>query len=250
MNKNLEKYIFTDIEVVSQYKSFDELYEVNPNLANLWLKKASKFNDLSEYKDITLDSDRTNKIYQEKAGLYPEFGKIVAIGVGMFIIDKSAEVEGTYKKYIKVFSSDNEVEILKNLNTTLNKLDKNKILYSFNGNSFDFPYITKRFIYTGYEISKFLDFGNAKPWEKDGRSFDLMNAIKFGNNENISMDLLCTVCGIKSPKLNMEGYMVSNVYHNETDGLTKIKDYNFADIEAMMDMSVYFDKLKDINDNE
>ena len=66
----LEKVLFLDIETVPQFYRFDELGE--------------KGKELFEAKTRFLQKeDKTfNELYDERAGIYAEFGKIVCISVG------------------------------------------------------------------------------------------------------------------------------------------------------------------------
>jgi hypothetical protein len=233
LTKKITDYLFIDIETASQYKTFDELVEKNSRLADLWLKKSNKFYKELEKEDI-IDID--NKIYFDKAPLYPEFSKIISIGLGCFI-EKGDNIE----EYIKVLSNDNEITLLLELKNTMNKL-KDKTLFGHNIVSFDLPFICKRFVYNGYIPIDSFNFVNKKPWEID--VVDTMNLFKFGGSyEVISMDLLSASLNVESPKNDMDGTMVNKVYHIDNN-LNRITDYSKADIKAMMDSALFISNLK------
>jgi 3'-5' exonuclease len=234
--QNLKNYIFLDIETISQYKTFDELYKAKPKMAELWLKKSAKFYNEPQYKDI-LDID--NKIYFDKASLYPEFSKIIALGVGVFLNDEN-------KKYIKILSNIDETIILKEFNEVLVKInaDNKKEIFGHNVISYDIPFMIKRFIYNGFKIPNTLDNVGKKPWEIN--VYDTLKVTQFGSYEMLSMDLLCEACGVTSPKENMDGSKVNDTFYNEENGLIKIVDYNYKDVNSLMDLAVYFKGLGDI----
>jgi Cft2 family RNA processing exonuclease len=72
MQSNLLKNIlFLDLETVSQHSDFTQLDE---RVKTLWEKK---------YSVLKRDGD-PESMYQERAAIYAEFGKIVCIGTGYF----------------------------------------------------------------------------------------------------------------------------------------------------------------------
>ncbi len=234
INENLEKYLFLDIEVVTQYKSYDDFLIKDPIKANLWKKRAKKHYLDPLYINI---EDQDNRIYLEKAPFMPEFSKIITIGIGKFLDDD--------KKYIKILANDDEVLILREFNIILNKM-ADKILFGHNIQMFDNPFIIKRFIYNGFKIPKQLDNIDKKPWEVV--IYDTLKLTQFGSPDMLSLDLLCESCGVESPKDDIDGSMVNYVYWNEITGLQRISDYNYKDINSMMDLAIYFRDLKNINE--
>ena len=83
-----------------------------------------------------------------------------------------------------------------------------------------------------------------KPWEKEEKVFDLMKNIQFDSYENISLDLLCQTCQIKSPKQKMNGSDVMTYYYEVVNGIKDIVEYNYNDINSMMDLALYLSSLK------
>jgi DNA polymerase elongation subunit (family B) len=240
LKNQLTQYLFIDIETVSNYRTFDAFYEANPRLAELWLKKSKKFYELPEYKDI---HDVDNAIYFDKASIYPEFGRIVAITLGFFDVEM--------KKRLKVISSDNELEILTELVATLKSIEekvkgKANILFGHNISSFDVPYIAKRFVFNGYTIPNLFNFSGKKPWEMESSIFDTMTTFKFGSFEIISFDLLCAMMNVESPKKVMDGSEVNTFYYTSEDGLNLISEYNKSDVSALMDVSIKLSELRNL----
>lgn len=249
LTKKITDYLFIDIETASQYKTFDELVEKNPRLADLWLKKSAKFKEDKKYGTdyyFRPDGEKTdllNIIYFDKAGIYPEFGKIIAITIGYF----NRLEDDTLERKIKVFSNENEVELLKEFNKVINhKSFENKILFGHNISNFDIPYIAKKYIFNGYNIPKKLNTVGLKPWQTDDIMFDTMNIFKLGSFEILSFDLLTACLDIDSPKTIIDGSKVNEYYWYETNGINIIKDYNYSDVNALMDCAIVMSELKDM----
>ena len=70
---NLEHILFLDIETVPQYENFDELDDTSKTL---WELKSQY-----QRKDEISAED-----FYERAGIWAEFGKIVCISVGYFVL--------------------------------------------------------------------------------------------------------------------------------------------------------------------
>ena len=71
LNKlNLEKILFLDIETVPQVYSYNDVDEKAKELFNS--KVRFKLNDTNTFEDL----------YNERGGIFAEFGKIVCISVG------------------------------------------------------------------------------------------------------------------------------------------------------------------------
>jgi DNA polymerase elongation subunit (family B) len=249
LTKKITDYLFIDIETASQYKTFDELVEKNPRLTDLWLKKSAKFREDKNYQTDLFyrpDSERTdlsNTIYFDKSSIYPEFGKIICITIGYF---NSLE-DGTLEKKIKVFSNENELELLKEFNKSItHKIFENKILFGHNISNFDIPYIAKKYVFNGYNIPKKLNTVGLKPWQTDDIMFDTMNIFKLGSFEILSFDLLTSCLGVDSPKTIIDGSKVNEYYWYKKDGLNIIKDYNYSDVNALMDCAIVMSELKDM----
>jgi DNA polymerase elongation subunit (family B) len=230
------QYLFIDIETVSKYISFDAFYEKEPRLADLWLKKSKKFYDSPEYKD-GIDVD--NRVYFDKASIYPEFGRIIAITLGFF--------DAEMNKRIKVISSENEIQMLKEFKDLIeSKTFVNKTLFGHNIGSFDVPYIAKKFIFNGYHIPTKINTVGLKPWDLANVLFDTMDAFKLGSFEILSFDLLTACLNIDSPKTVIDGSMVNEYYWNKENGIETICEYNKGDVSALMDVALKLSNLENL----
>jgi len=211
-NINDENILFIDIETVSMLPSFSLLPE---KLKYLWNKKAEKLKVADETADELFS----------KAGIYAEFGKIICISCGFLKTSDKA----TYFR-IKSFYGDSEKEILNGFNNLLdssfNKSDN--LLCAHNGKEFDYPYISRRTLINGLKLPKILNIAGKKPWEIS--HLDTMELWKFGDYKSYtSLDLLSTIFNIPTPKDDIDGSMVGEVYWKDKD-IERIVTYCQKDV--------------------
>jgi predicted PolB exonuclease-like 3'-5' exonuclease len=225
---NIEKALFLDIETVPQFQTFKESPEVLKDLFKQKFK--TKTGDVSS--NPSSEEELWEEIWNLKAPLYPEFGKIVCISVGMIFNGKFIT---------KSFFGDNEAELLNNfvngkLNSQLNDTGgKNSFLCVYNGEIFDLPFISKRLIINGLNVPKIFLYPNFKPWE---RNFivDIKNVWKWDVFDGaISLGLLGYSLGVSIHKDEMDGSMVKDVYYLEND-LKKISDYCQKDVTLLFNI--------------
>jgi predicted PolB exonuclease-like 3'-5' exonuclease len=164
-------------------------------------------------------------LYQQKAAIFAEFGKIICISVGMW-----SHKELRLK--IKSFFGNDEKTILAEFIDFCQKLKSTKYLFcGHNIKEFDIPYICRRMLIQDFKIPKILDFQNKKPW--DVQMIDTLQLWKFGDYKHyVSLDTLTTIFGVPSPKEEIDGSMVGDVYWKENN-LSKIVAYCQRDVEAV-----------------
>ncbi len=219
-----EDILFIDIETAPQKAEFGELSE---RLQHLWDKKSTYFREENQ-----LPSD----VY-ERAGIYAEFGRIICISAGV-IIQKNGE--RFYR--VKSFHDSDEKQLLKDFNAMLEKFMSNpgKKLCAHNGQEFDYPYIARRTLINGLRLPKILDISGAKPWEIKDRLMDTLQLWKFGDYKNYtSLDLLCAVFNIPTPKDDIDGSQVARVYYQEGD-LDRIIRYCEKDTLALANLMLRY----------
>lgn len=237
-SKPIEKVLFLDIETTSQYESYKTSPEPMQKLFASRYKK--EFEELGKtYKDI-------EDIYNQKAPLSAEFGKIICISLGI-ITDKTA-----YKFVTASYSDADEKKLLetfiaktKAINTCTDVSKAEFHICSHNGKIFDFPFIAKRLIINGIQLPAMFDFSEAKPW--DLKYFiDTKEAWKFGVYDgNASLDLLAYTFGVESSKDVMSGEKVKDTFYKEKD-IKKITTYCEKDVVALA--TVYL-RMKGIQNN-
>jgi len=233
LNKiNIENILFLDIETVPEVATFAELSQEKQELYGLKTQYQRK------------DDDVTAENFYERAGIWAEFGKIICISVGFFV-----EVDKKRNFRVKSFSGD-EIEILETFKTLLeshfNK--SNQLLCAHNGKEFDFPYIARRMIINRIELPEKLNLFGKKPWEV--AHIDTLELWKFGDYKHYtSLSLLTTILGIPSPKDDIDGSQVAQVYYQEKN-LKRIVKYCEKDTLAVVQLLLRFSNLKLLNDDE
>jgi DNA polymerase elongation subunit (family B) len=209
----LHNVLFLDIETVSAVAKFSDL---TFKFKNLWEKKAEQLK--RNYPDSTPD-----QLY-ERAGIYAEFGKIICVSCG-FTNGKEFR--------LKSFYGDDEKVLLNEFADMLNQhyADDYHLLCAHNGKEFDFPYLSRRMLIQGIELPDILNLAGKKPWEV--RHLDTMELWKFGDYKHYtSLDLLTAIFNIPTPKDDIDGSMVGNIYWNEKD-LDRIVQYCQKDVLAL-----------------
>ena len=195
----LEHILFLDIETVPQFADYDSLD--NPTKL-LWEAK-TKYQRKETF---------TPKEFYDRAGIWAEFGRIICISVGYF---KQKEDPRNFR--VTSFYGE-EVDILKDFKTLLethfNKA--NHLLCAHNGKEFDFPYIARRMVILGIDLPEKLNLFGKKPWEV--RHLDTLELWKFGDYKTFtSLSLMAHVLGIPSPKNDISGNQVRDVFYKEKD---------------------------------
>jgi len=196
---HLEQLLFLDIETVPEQKDFEALDDTKKELWDL----------KSRYKR---GEEVTPKEFYDSAGIWAEFGIIICISVGYFR-NKAAD------RHFRVTSyHGSEAKILKDFKTLLvDHFNHPKyLLCAHNGKEFDFPYIARRMIINGISLPAKLDLFGKKPWEVP--HLDTMELWKFGDYKHYtSLKLMANILGIPSPKGDIDGSMVRDVYYKDRD---------------------------------
>ena len=195
----LEHILFLDIETVPIFENYNQLDE---NSKLLWEQK-TKYQRKETY---------TPEEFYDRAGIWAEFGRIVCISVGYFA--PKAEVRS-----FRVTSFHGEEKaILKEFKTLL-ETHFNKpqhLLCAHNGKEFDFPFIARRMIIHGIDLPFKLNLFGKKPWEVP--HLDTLELWKFGDYKTFtSLKLMAHVLGIPSPKDDIDGSQVRDVFYLEKD---------------------------------
>ena len=206
--------LFLDIETVPQYSSYDQLPE---DWKKLWDTKSVSLSKFHE--------GQTNDSLYPRAGIYAEFGKIVCISCGIM------QGNGEQRKIIlKSFFGDDEKALLQQFSDMLNKwaAGEPKQLCAHNGKEFDFPYLCRRLVINNLSIPSILNIAGKKPWEVN--HLDTLELWKFGDYKSYtSLNLLAHTLGIQTPKDDIDGSMVWQVYWEEKN-LDRIVTYCQKDV--------------------
>lgn len=195
----LENILFLDIETVPEEAEFNALTAVKQKLFDL----KTQYQRKEEY---------TPEEFYERAGIWAEFGKIICISVGYFIIKgdiRNFRVTSFYGEERKIL-----VDFSNLLETHFNQ--PQHVLCGHNAKEFDFPYIARRMIINQVAIPNKLNLFGKKPWEVP--HLDTLELWKFGDYKHYtSLKLLTNVLGIPSPKDDIDGSEVAHTYYVEKD---------------------------------
>lgn len=223
MNLNqIKRTLILDIETASMAVSYEKL---EPKVQSFWAKKSKRLlNDLQNQEE----SDVLSRLYDNKAAIFAEFGKVVCISVGIFEVTEEVE---SFR--IKSFYGDDEKELLTSFADLLQGHFYDKYHHTIAGHNlkeFDIPFICRRMIIHKIKLPNLLRIHGARPWQVP-HLLDTLELWKFGDYKNYSsLNLLCSVLGIPSPKDNMDGSEVSQAYWSGR--IEEIKTYCEKDIVA------------------
>ena len=219
-----EHVLFIDIETVSQYKDLSDAPE---NIQKLWTKKAGQ---------IGKEGETAETLYN-RAAIYAEFGKIVCISAGKIFR------KGNERAYrVKSYFGEDEKTILQEFSAMVTGFMANPThkLCAHNGQEFDFPYIARRMLINGLQLPPILDIAGAKPWEIKDVMLDTLQLWKFGDYKHYtSLELLCAIFGIPTPKDDIDGSQVGDIYYINSD-IQRIARYCEKDTFAIAQLLLRF----------
>jgi len=227
----LEHILFLDIETVPETPSFDDLD----------VEKQILFEQKTQYQR---KDEITASEFYDRAGIWAEFGKIVCISVGYF-----AFKNGDRSFRVTSFFGD-ETKILKDFSNLINTFfnEPYHVMCGHNAKEFDFPYIARRMIIHGIKIPAKLNLFGKKPWEVP--HLDTLELWKFGDYKHFtSLKLLTNVLGIPSPKGDIDGSQVGQVYYQEND-IDRIIIYCEKDVIAVAQVFLRFQGAPLLDESE
>jgi 3'-5' exonuclease len=224
----LENLILIDIETVPQHPDFDLL---NEEWKQLWQEKTQR-----SLPDFTSPAE----FYPQRAGVMAEFAKIICISIGYF-----TRQGNVLQLRLKSFYGDDEKVLLQNFVTVLNQMETKNNKWSFAGHNikeFDIPFICRRLLVNSLPIPAYLDFQNMKPW--DTNMVDTFQYWRFGDYKNYtSLKLLAAAMGVPSPKDDIDGSMVADVYWKEKN-IERIVTYCQKDVVTTGNIILRFKNME------
>lgn len=229
---DFKNVLFLDIETIPESETFEELSEEKQELFALKTQYQRK-------------EDYTPKEFYDRAGIWAEFGKIICISVGFF------SEYGTQRIFrVKSFYGDDEHQLLVDFKSLLDKHYNhvNHLLCAHNGKEFDFPYIARRMIINRIELPSKLNLFGKKPWEIP--HLDTLELWKFGDYKHYtSLKLMTHILGIPSPKDDIDGSQVADVYYKEKN-LERIVKYCEKDTIAVVQLLLRLYNLEILEESE
>lgn len=223
-NVAIEDVLFLDIETVPATASLDEISE---DMQELWNKKSSNFRSADE---------SAADVYQ-RAGIYAEFGRIVCISVGLI---RRHDGDMTFRS--KSFADKDERKLLVDFANMIDAFCSRNLpqrnVCGHNIKEFDIPFIARRMLINGIVLPEVLNIAGKKPWEV--KFIDTLELWKFGDYKNYtSLNLLTHIFGIPTPKDDIDGSQVADVYYKEDD-LQRISIYCEKDVLATAQLLLRF----------
>ncbi len=213
--KQLSNCLFVDIETIPLTEKLEYLNEA---YQQLWIKKAARLNSERNAKEL----------FFEKAGIYSEFGKIIAIAIGYLHADEGKE---TFLR-VKVIYDHEEKNLLEYFSNLLRKKFNKPNLYlvAHNGKSFVFPYLCRRLLVNNLPLPAILDTSGKKPWHVAYK--DTMEMWKFTDKKYYtSLDTLRCVFNLPANASGIDSMQISRIYY-ETNDLERIAEHCREDVVA------------------
>jgi hypothetical protein len=215
----LRRYLIIDIETVPAAASWSAL---SPAWQKLWSEKAAH----------QLPQCNPEQAYDQRAGIWAEFGRVICIGLGYFSHDHPRP-----KFHHLALTDTDERKLLLRFIAWLEAhqhRSPNWIWCGHHIREFDLPFLCRRMLANQLSIPDFLDFQSSKPW--DQRVADTFQGWRFGDHKHFtSLALLSAVLGLPSSKAEMAGSDVARVF-KEPGGLDRISSYCLEDVRAVAEI--------------
>jgi 3'-5' exonuclease len=222
----IDSLLIIDIETVSESPDHNLL---SVEWKELWKEKISK---------SLPDNTTPEEFYPMRAAILAEFAKVVCISIGFF-----KKENNFYSLRVKSVYGHDEKDLLNNFISIIKPQGQNfnKFFAGHNIKEFDIPFLCRRMIVNQIEIPAFLDFQNMKPWETP--VIDTLHLWRFGDYKHYtSLKLLAAALGVPSPKTDIDGSKVGQVYWNDKD-LRRIADYCQKDVATVANIILRFKNM-------
>lgn len=208
--------MFMDIETVPITDNFHTLTE---RLQLEWEKKA-RFLNKSE------DGFDPAALFSDKAGVFSEFAKVICIGIGSMYHSGAG-----WQMRLKSIAGHDERQVLNSFSEVVARFtayNSQTVFCGHNIKEFDLPFLCRRMLVNNVPLPPAMNLSGKKPWENP--HLDTLELWKFGDYKNYtSLALLAEILGIPSPKEDIDGSMVADVYYKEQD-LPRIARYCLRDV--------------------
>lgn len=229
--------MFLDCETIPRWMDYNSM---PANFQELYLKRFE-----SKLPEDIDNADALNyhiaEHYDKNAGLYAEYNQIICVVLGYMKADKLiikrfiSDKEGLLlEKVWEVLMSSAIME--KNAKTGTLYLRSDSRLVAHNGMEFDFPMLFRRMLANGILIPPILNSIGKKPWE-----MQLDDTMKIWSgtawNYKVSLDLLCALFNIKSPKQEITGADIGRIWYE-----TKKENSPAAETKLFEDIGSYCER--------
>jgi DNA polymerase elongation subunit (family B) len=169
--------------------------------------------------DVGTDEDRQKVL--DCLGLDPCTGRIICIGVHWIELDRS-----------RAYSQSDERELLANFWNDIGQIRPQRYV-TFNGKSFDFPYINIRSAIHGVPIPRDIVL-DTRRFSTD-RHFDVREVVtNYERYRKGTLEFFCEIFGVPSPKNGINGKNVGEYF--KAGRLEEIARYCLADCKATAEL--------------
>lgn len=203
--EGLKHVLFFDIETATVIREFHGLPE---RMKKEWEKKSNRFAKLDEY---PLSEDEVASFYQDKASIFAEYARVVCISMGLLTADE----HGNWHLRIKSLYDEDESALLQSFADLLNKYYFDRTRHALCGHNireFDVPFLCRRFVIHRLPLPDLLDISGQRSWHLN-HLLDTLELWKFGDYKHYtSLDLMCAIFDIPSPKNELSGDKVSHTF--------------------------------------
>ena len=166
-----------------------------------------------------LEEGEVVETYKKNAALSPVYGKIVCISMA-FIKGNSCY----YKSLV-----GEEKDVIDSFMTAVEKMKPS--LAGYNNLRFDGPFLRMRAQAVGAKlIPDKVNDSSRKPWELEKDVVDLMEHVRGSFMNPLSLDEACYLFGVESPKSDIGGAQVSDVFYS--GDIQRIAKYCNGDVVA------------------
>lgn len=217
LHQLVKNLLFLDIETAAGYPSLDAVPE---RLRQQWTRKA---------RHLRTDASQTDAdLYEGRAGIYAEFGRVIVIGLGFAHPTDGGELA----LKVRTLAHADEAALLREFVQIVERYRPDRLtLCAHNGYEFDYPYLCRRMLVNGIALPKALQLSGQPPWKNP--HLDTLELWKFGDKKNFtSLELLAALFGIPSSKTDLSGDQVNGVFHRE-NGLDRIRQYCQEDVVVL-----------------
>ncbi len=212
-----------DIETIGE--TWSEFDDVTKQTLTSWVENTSKSD--SEKQKILGD-------IQSGLGLSPLTGKIVSLALYDVERHKGAVyyLSDTHRDEVVQnwsYKVRDEADLLRDWWDGVKEYDT---FVTFNGRSFDVPFLVHRSLIHSILPTKNLMAGRYPSQQKRSQHIDLQDAMTFygAMYRRPSLHLVCRAYGIKSPKTEISGDHVAALFHEKK--CRDIAEYNIRDVIA------------------
>lgn len=220
--KDIEQILWLDIETVTAEKELTE----DSVYWDAWVQKCA-------WDDSISTNDEIIKRYKERGAIYKEFAKIVSISYGRVSngVLKVKNLVGDEKDILEQLFKDVESFVKRGV----------RFLGVFSGKQFDIPFISFRATVNDIDIIESFDIGGLAPWNIK-HVIDVQDILKGTSSTSLSLNAVCAVFGIPSPKQGeVTGKNVGEMFY---EGMLKdISEYNNRDVLATCNAFCKYVKL-------